>query len=318
MALWTPANAELPPGHWLEAYDAATLILDGSDGAEQMGDKTAGAKPATQTTADLRPILLADQLGTDPALDFAGTRRMAHTYANPQTRITLFAVVSVNTSAGYRGIYSTSGPDSTAQTMMLARGGTNNWGTFSGSYRQANSNIQGAGWQILCMRRSGAAGEFFRNGLADGTFAASQGQSGHVGGIPQGGQEFNGKLAATLVYPDEITDAEMRKTEGYFAHRLGLQSLLDASHPYKTEAPQAPFLGRFYGTTRDQNGALAQRRVIATLDSTGECIGTALSDPVTGEYAVETTVDEPHTLIFTGEADRNALVYTGVMPEEIP
>ena len=316
MALWTPANAELPPAHWLEAYDAATLILDGSDGAEQMGDKTTGAKHATQATAGLRPILLADQLGTDPALDFAGTRRMVHTYANPQNRITLFAVVSVNTSDGYRGIYSTNGAGSTAQTMMLARGGTNNWGTFSGSYRQSNSNIQGAGWQILCMRRSGAAGEFFRNGLADGTFAASEGQSGHVGGIPEGGQEFNGKLAATLVYPDELADAEMRKTEGYFAHRLGLAASLPAEHPYKIAAPT---YGIFHGTVIDKDGNPAERR-ISVLDATGHCVATDTSDPVTGAYSIVTVVpaESPHTLVFDGEPDRNAQVFANVIPGEPP
>ena len=75
---------------------------------------------------------------------------------------------------------------------------------------------------------------------------------------------------------------------------------------------------RFYGTISDKNGDLAQRRVIATLDSSGECIGNILSDPVTGEYELETVINEPHTLTFGGEADRNALVFTGVMPEEIP
>lgn len=80
----------------------------------------------------------------------------------------------------------------------------------------------------------------------------------------------------------------------------------------------APTSWRFYGTTRDKTGALAQRRVIATLDSTGECIGNVLSDPVTGEYEIQPVGNDPHTLIFTGEADRNALVFTGIMPEEIP
>ena len=75
---------------------------------------------------------------------------------------------------------------------------------------------------------------------------------------------------------------------------------------------------RFRGTIRDKNGALAERRVIATRDSTGEFVATALSDPVTGEYETTVIAEEPHTLTFTGEADRNALVFTGVMPAELP
>ena len=77
---------------------------------------------------------------------------------------------------------------------------------------------------------------------------------------------------------------------------------------------EAIFALAFSGTVRDKNGALAARTVTALRESTQTVVATTTSDPVTGEYHILADFNEPHTLIFSGEADRNAIVYSGVMP----
>lgn len=71
---------------------------------------------------------------------------------------------------------------------------------------------------------------------------------------------------------------------------------------------------RFFGTVRDKTGALVSRKVLAIREATDVVVHAAMSDPTTGAYLLETPYYEPHTLVFDGEPDRNALVFSGVMP----
>lgn len=156
----------------------------------------------------------------------------------------------------------------------------------------------------VAIARQGTTYYFFSDGALLGSVVNTASIRQVNLALDVGALRSSGPYAAGLRMHDlRITTGEAIYTEAY----IPLEKLYD------------PFIGRFHGTVRDKNGALAQRRVILTRDSTGECVGTVLSDPVTGEYEIpDIIVEEPHTLIFTGEADRNALVYTGVMPEEIP
>lgn len=73
----------------------------------------------------------------------------------------------------------------------------------------------------------------------------------------------------------------------------------------------------YYGVVRDYSGNPAERRVTLLDDATGALVNSVLSDPVTGAYAIPATA-APHTLVFSGEPGRNALVFAAVMPDEIP
>ena len=75
-----------------------------------------------------------------------------------------------------------------------------------------------------------------------------------------------------------------------------------------------PLMYAFTGTIRDKNDALAARTVTSLREFDKTVVGTTTSDAVTGAYEIVTPYDEPHTLIFSGESDRNAIVYSGVMP----
>lgn len=70
------------------------------------------------------------------------------------------------------------------------------------------------------------------------------------------------------------------------------------------------------GTILDKNGIPAQRKVIAIRESNWVVEDITESDPITGMYAAKMETMEPHTLVFTGESGRNAIVYSGVIPNE--
>ncbi|WMT78863.1 hypothetical protein [Bradyrhizobium sp. Ash2021] len=46
-----------------------------------------------------------------------------------------------------------------------------------------------------------------------------------------------GKMAEILLVNEFLSDADRQKAEGYVAHKYGLQSVLDVSHPYKSAPP---------------------------------------------------------------------------------
>lgn len=70
------------------------------------------------------------------------------------------------------------------------------------------------------------------------------------------------------------------------------------------------------GTILDKNGIPAQRKVIAIRESNWVVEDITESDPITGMYTAKMETMEPHTLVFTGESERNAIVFSGVIPNE--
>ena len=71
------------------------------------------------------------------------------------------------------------------------------------------------------------------------------------------------------------------------------------------------------GTVRDTAGALAARRVLAYLRSTGALVGSTTSDGTTGAFSISATVGDEHVVVaLPGDAETttNALVFDRVLP----
>jgi hypothetical protein len=303
MALWTPEY--LDTALWLDAADSATITLE-SNKVSEWRDKSGNSQAATQSSDGNRPLLVAEAQNGKSIIRFDGsTSRLIHSYANVLQPTTIFALVNVASGVtGYRGVISTSGAGSQTQIMMLARGGTNNWGTYSGSYRQANSDIRGGAWQMLCMWRPSLGGTYYRNGVSDGAFSATEGQAGHIGGFPQGGQEFNGDIAEIIVLGSATGDADRKKIEGYLAHKWGLAANLPADHLYKADAPTIPGIS---GTVTGRLGQPCQRKVYAisrpTDTAAPQILAHGLSDPTTGDYELIVPTGEEVTRVIVSEDD---------------
>lgn len=68
-----------------------------------------------------------------------------------------------------------------------------------------------------------------------------------------------------------------------------------------------------HGTVRDKTGTLAARKVyvLNESDDTLDVVGTSDAG---GSYVLGVATAAARTLVFAGESDRNALVYSGVIP----
>lgn len=83
-------------------------------------------------------------------------------------------------------------------------------------------------------------------------------------------------------------------------------------------APPSGFLAHdtrytLTGVVRDKTGALAARTVTVIRESDGTVQGRQTTG-ADGAFSIPTPYNEAHTLIVSGEADRNSLVFAGVMP----
>ena len=104
----------------------------------------------------------------------------------------------------------------------------------------------------------------------------------------------------------------------FLSHDLGVFSESQFLQPTTVRNADSFSYKPYYvqGTILDKNGIPAARKVISIKESDESIASIVESDPVTGEYVARMESMEPHTLVFTGEIGRNAIVYSGVIPNE--
>jgi len=155
----------------------------------------------------------------------------------------------------------------------------------------------------------------YKNGvLVDSCTITATLQSAFVIGSQVSGSSsgpYDGEISEIIVAPSSLSDANRKIFEGYLAHKWGIENNLPSDHPYKTSAPEYLAIS---GTVLDNSGDPAARTVRAYLGSTGELVASTTSNTETGAYEIPVVVDAPHTVVASGEPDRNALVLSGVEP----
>lgn len=325
MAIWTPERVST--ALWLDAADNSARIVD-SGAISQLTDKSGNARHAT-AAGSARPSLQSAVIG---GLDVARFNGTSHYLITGDVQLhegewSAFAVAKSTGASGIRCILSQDQSNSgaaqkriaqylrtnAADTQSIAFNATPSAFTATRSATITSTLIYGAVRTAtdLSLRITGGAA-----GTASPTGTAATGSIPVVIGARRADastiqEHFNGDIGEVVVVPFAVSASLRQIIEGYLAHRWGLSSSLSVDHPYKDAAPQVLAV---YGTVRDKAGAPAARTVTAIRDSTGTISGSTVSNAITGAYEIELTHDESHTLVFSGEADRNAIVYSGVMP----
>ena len=321
MALWTPA--EITTALWLDSLDSNAITLDGSNTIEQASDKSGNDRHFTAPSSGLRPSI------TDGGIDTAGGKylRVLEGFIAALSKTSGVAVLMVMRSTAGSGHFfseASTADDDPVHTLFRANVTAFIRGNASTSDFGANVVGLNTSWaatkKLFChsdvqrtitARTNGAQTHSFTYGNPSGDF---EGNVTCLGGLLR--TSFSnagpGVVWEIVVVPYDLDT--ILKVEGYLAHRHGIAGDLDSAHPYKNAAP---FVGYYFGSILDKDGNPAARTV-TVLDSTGQCVATDSSDPVTGAYEIEVTEDAPHTLVFDGEPDRNAQVFANVIPGDPP
>ena len=330
MPLWTPER--IATAQWLDADDAATLTLDGSGNVETWLDKSGNARHAdipapvsgiSVQNAALNGLDVVHFGGTTEALDFPSVgisgadHRLLICVARPRINQQGTSIMMLGGASVSGGGIAENGQawrvrqDSSTANLRIE---------IQGSGYTSNLEFLGAGVYAVSLAGGTLADHvLWKNGIGEPATGAASVETvdsnNSIGGSTSiGDPGFDGDIAEYVLIKGTIDDGIRQKLEGYLAHKWGLAASLSAEHPYKNAAP---IIASLFGTITDKDGNPAERR-ITVLDATGHCVATDTSDPVTGAYSIGMPNDDPYTLVFDGEPDRNAQVFANVISGEPP
>lgn len=252
--LWEPAELGSSLGLWLDAADASTITLNGSN-VSQWNDKSGNGRHVSQATAANQPSYGTRALNNKNTIEFSGNQMLFSTASvlsgNPNVLMAVVIQYDTNvTSIDDRSVQLSAG----AGTSYAITGGVqgyssrfNNGNEIYGATSLATPLIQ------IGTRPSGgnyAASQMFINGTESARTSGSNdtavpiignGVSVGAGAItsdPLGsiGTAMDGYIAETVILSD-VTLATRQKLEGYLAWKWGLVANLPSNHPYKLRPP---------------------------------------------------------------------------------
>jgi hypothetical protein len=256
MRAFLPADVSGGTALWLDAADATTMTLSGTN-VTQWRDKsgngnatTTATGPPTITSSSLNG-LSGINLSASPARCF---RMQPLTNPANQTTLTAFMVMVTSNSSGgnNRWLSVSKVSDGTANTdystvpsFIFCRNGlsqemivwrnNSNSGGLPITYNQP--------FAMSCVF-DGTTARPFMNGTAQTTFASS-GTFGFdrlaIGQNSGNGGEFcDGLVYEVILYYTDLTTAQRQQVEGYLARKWGLQGSLPTTHPYYRVLPSTP------------------------------------------------------------------------------
>ena len=239
--LWTPAELGASLAMWLDADDASTITLSGSN-VTQWDDKSGNGKDVSQGTASRQPTYDAvnkvitfdgtdDVLVRTDSLILGGANRSI--FFVSQSAFGGYAFdhgeegygggrYSIRPNTGFIGFY--------LRNLQWSTIGDANLGIFefvqTGS---TTSNVSGY-WNGQLYSRTGAAG---LGGAID-----TRNDRITVGAAVSLTATLDGDIAEVVVVNTDTDTATREKIEGYLAWKWGLEGNLPVSHPYKSAPPQ--------------------------------------------------------------------------------
>ena len=317
--LWTALM--IPSARVFNPSDAGTVTVE-SGRVSQLTDQKGSGLAFSQSLAANRPEIAPSVINGKDVLRFDGNSRKMNFPVNIantiDSKLNLYIVAKNN--GGTRGALIGTRPASEQQGWSFRyNSATELLYYMTGASPTLSKSISAGEWIITSVHRDGLSVAIGLNGTIDAPTSISGFNPSTITptlGIETGGTSnpLNADIARLVWVEDDVDQETHDKIVGSLAHELGLTGLLPAEHPYKIAAPA---YGVFHGTVIDKDGNPAERR-ISVLDATGHCVATDTSDPVTGAYSIDMPNDDPYTLVFDGEPDRNAIVYANVIPGESP
>lgn len=251
--LWTPSTLGSALALWLDADDASTITLNGSN-VSQWLDKSGNARHVAQATAANQPTYTPNGLGGKPVLTFTGTNflsRFSDTFLQNAPAASAFTVVSyANYATSRRSISITTTAGGAARLIAI---GTNaamqsvGRRLTSDSFSVSNGAPVAATTPVI----SGVQLDFANNSntaVINGvvapaaTFSSGAGNSESalvdIGiGTSSPTQLLLGIMAETFLVNGVLSTADRQRLEGYLAWKWALEANLPSGHPFKNTPP---------------------------------------------------------------------------------
>ncbi len=221
---------------WLDASDAATVVLSGTN-VTNWNDKSGSSNNATTLTGTLSYA--------SNGIVFTGSQLMTTPLSSVLTSQTIFAIGSASTSS-YMDILGVNSL-SINNGIQVIVANYNQLVTTYGGTTIVNGTGVGTNTRFLYGLTfiSGGQSFVYLNGSQSGSNVSSPSISG-TGTVAIGGyrnnasQElYNGPINEIIIYNTILTAVQRQQMEGYLAWKWGLQGNLPSNHPYKSTPPYA-------------------------------------------------------------------------------
>jgi hypothetical protein len=265
-APWTPAALGSSLALWLDADDASTITLHGSN-VSQWSDKSGNNRHFSQATAANQPAYLATGFNNKPTLQTDGGDSLAlgvsdlgrnvsgltcalvglHLAGQPFASNASEIFISTGSNIAYSRFLTT--PNISASTGdRYAFGGRRLDSEVFAAVSSSTDALANRGnrWIRIAQRvYSGGVANHWTNGTRDLTNAAMQ-TAGNTsdtnslsafifsGAVPMP----NGtQLSEIVLTHSTMTNDDRQNLEGYLAWKWGLEGSLPANHPYQNKPP---------------------------------------------------------------------------------
>lgn len=249
--LWTPE--QITTSLWLDAADSSTVATV-SGAVSQWNDKSGNSRHATQSTAGRRPAYTISGLNGKGIITFDGNDDVLITTSASYAAVNYFMVCRwispVTSDAVFTARPSNSGKGGnsdigvslhTPNGAALSNFGTAFNANFASTYAQINatdvpslslfnsfnsgSGAIPASWFLFDMAiiSTNAGAKVFSLGadiLGDATY-----------------RTLNCEIAEFVIAPTQLSTGNRQITQGYLAHKWGLNANLPVGHPYKSAPP---------------------------------------------------------------------------------
>jgi hypothetical protein len=266
-SLWTPT--QLTSTVWLDAADAATITLNGSN-VSQWRDKSGNNRHASQSTASWQPLFVPTGMNGLPTLqtdggDFLSIGLRFGLFQNV-SGATIAIVIKYSFGAYVTNAFSafvSTGASFTTTRFGLTPSSTLNSLATAGrrldtdSFAVAESSttrISASGVGIIEVGNAdyaNARANHFTNGTQDATNVIFQ-TAGNTDNTPaqatslfainstQNQLPSGCQISEVLMFNSTLSTTDRQKLEGYLAWKWGVVASLPAGHPYKNSLPYFP------------------------------------------------------------------------------
>ena len=260
MPLWTPND--LPSGHLSGWYKADSLKQADGSSVSSWSDSSGNSNTLTQGTVAAQPAFIKNAIYSRPIVRFDKDVSPGDNVLNadlggdfePGTGDFYIAMVAKFPTSNATQFLMNKAASGTqglnvfipTNNSFVFRPGTH--GSVTNSLGQANVT-DNEFHMYVCRRSTQGATSHVLTGKFDGSdFSATSPQKRNdsdvnndadfrIGSSSTGGLDTDMDLAEALIAVGTLTDADMERITGYFAHKYDLTANLPSDHPYKSLPP---------------------------------------------------------------------------------
>jgi hypothetical protein len=234
---WTPEV--LSPDLWLDA--ASSEYITEIDGRVDVWQARFGTNDATATAADRRPLYDSNALNGLGAVRFQGSTNLMEIVGldSNSSNMTSMAVFQRN-SGQY--VFAARRPG-TATRWWVPYFVSSEWRWLVGATAvRASTAARSTDWNFAGARLSVPDFSAHFNGTVIATqtnvtlSVVGEALPHYLGGN-EGTANYDGYIAEVLHFLRTLSDEDMKRIEGYLAHKWGLTAELPIGHPYKDSPP---------------------------------------------------------------------------------